>query len=84
MADAMETEEELNKQLEDVVARIDKIRRELKALRRHPMENPRGKTGAGFIASKERMAEAAEVTKQLDALRQREYEIRARLRPGDH
>ena len=32
----METEEELNKQLEDIVAKIDKAKRELKALRRHP------------------------------------------------
>jgi hypothetical protein len=39
MADAMETEKELNKQLEDVVARIDKARRELKALRMSGQES---------------------------------------------
>lgn len=83
MADAMETEKELNKQLEDVVARIDKARRELKALRRHPTESSRGKPGAGFIAGKERMIEAAEVTKELDALQQQEHEIRAKLRSGN-
>jgi len=84
MADAMETEKELNKQLEDVVARIDKARRELKALRGHPMESSRGKPGASFIAGKERMIEAAEVTRQLDTLKQREHEIRARLQSGNH
>lgn len=83
MADTMETEEELNKQLEDVVARIDKARRELKALRRQPTESSKGKLRASFIAGKERMIEAAEVTKQLDALKQREQEIRAKLHSGN-
>ena len=84
MADAMETEKELNKQLEDVVARIDKARRELKALHRHPMESSKGKPGTSFIAGKERMIEAAEVTRQLDTLKQREDEIRAKLQSGNH
>jgi len=84
MADAMETEEELNKQLEDVVARIDKAERELKALRRHPMESPKGRPRASFIAGKERMLEAAEVAKQLDILKQREHEIRTKLHSGNH
>jgi len=75
----METEEELNKQLEDVVARIDKARRELKALRGHPMESPKGKPGASFIAGRERMVEAADVAKQLDGLKQLEREIRTKL-----
>jgi len=39
----METKEELNKQLEDIVAKIDKAKKELKALRRHPMESSKGK-----------------------------------------
>ena len=83
MADTMETEEELNKQLEDVVARIDKAERELKALRRQPMESPKGKPRASFIAGRERMLEAAEVARQLDALKQREHEIRAKLHSGN-
>jgi len=84
MADAMETEEELNKQLEDIVAKIDKAKRELKALRRHPAESLKGKPGASFISGKERMIEAAEAAKQLDTLKQREHEIRAKLHSGDH
>jgi len=84
MADAMETEEELNKQLEDIVAKIDKAKRELKALRRHPTESSKGKPRASFISGKERMIEAAEAAKQLDTLKQREHEIRAKLHSGNH
>jgi hypothetical protein len=80
----METEEELNKQLEDIVAKIDKAQRELKTLRRHPMESSRGKPRASFIAGKERMIEAAEAAKQLDTLKQREHEIRAKLHSDNH
>ena len=79
----METEEELNKQLEDIVARIGKAERELKALRRHPTETSRGRPGGSFIAGKERMIEAAEAAKQLDTLKQREHEIRAKLHSGN-
>lgn len=80
----METEEELNKQLEDILTKIDKAKRELKALRGHPSEGSKGKPGASFIAAKERMIEAAEAAKQLETLKQREHEIRARLHPGNH
>jgi predicted ribosome quality control (RQC) complex YloA/Tae2 family protein len=80
----METEEELNRQLEDIVAKIGKAERELKALRRHPTESSKGKRGASFIAGKERMIEAAEAARQLDILKQREHEIRAKLHPGSH
>ena len=76
----METEEELSKQLEDILARIDKARRELKALHRSPTESSRGKPGTGFLAGRERMIEAAETEKQLNTLKQREQEIRAKLR----
>ena len=34
----METEEQLNEQLADILVKIDKTKRELKALRGHPME----------------------------------------------
>jgi hypothetical protein len=80
----METEEELNKQLEELATKIDKAKRKLKALRRHPTESPKGKPGASFIASKEQMIEAAEAAKQLDTLEQREHEIRAKLQSGNH
>jgi len=76
----METEEELNKQLKDIVVKIDKAERELKALRRHPTELSKGKTRVSFITGKEQMVEAAEVAKQLDNLKRREQEIRDKLR----
>jgi hypothetical protein len=82
--EAMETEEELNKQLEDILTKIDKARRELKALRGHPAEAPRGKPGASFFAGKERMIEAEETAKHLDTLKQQEREIRAKLHPDKH
>ena len=76
---AMETEEELNTQLNDIVARIDEARRELKALRRHPAEGSKGKGRATFITGKERMIAAADAARQLDELKQREQEIRDKL-----
>jgi len=80
----METEEELNKQLKDIVVKIDKAERELKALRRHPTELSKGKTRVSFITGKEQMVEAAEAAKQLDNLKRREQEIRAKLHLGNH
>ena len=80
----MKKKEELNKQLEDILTEIDKAKRELKALRGHPAESSKGKPGTGFIAGKERMIEAAEAAKQLDALKQREHEIRAKLHSSNH
>ena len=75
----METEEELNNQLKDMVAKIDEARRELKALRRHPREGSKGKARASFITGKERMIEAEEAAKQLDKLKQQEQDIRTEL-----
>ena len=80
----METKDELNKQLEDIVTKIDKAKRELRALQRHPTESSKGKPGASFIAGKERMIEAAEAAKQLNTLKEREHEIRAKLQSGNH
>jgi ribosomal protein L29 len=80
----MESEEELNKQLEDIATEIDKAKRELKALRRHATEGSKGKPGASFITGKEQMIEAAEAAKQLNTLKEREHEIRAKLQPGNH
>jgi len=80
----MKKKEELNKQLEDILAKIDRAKRELKALRGHPAETSKGKPGASFIAGKERMIETAEAAKQLDTLKQREQEIRAKLHSGNH
>lgn len=79
----METEEELNKQLEDIVTKIDKAKRELKALRRHLAESAKGKPRASFITGKEWKIEAEEAAKQLDTLKQREQEIRTKLHSGN-
>ena len=83
MYSRMGTEEDLNSQLEDILARIDEARRELKALRRHPAEGARGKPGATFLTGKERMLRAEEAARHLDELRQQEQEIRAKLEPRD-
>jgi len=83
-AEAMDTEEELNKQLEDILTKIRKTKRELKALRRHQAEGSKGRPGASFITGKEWRIEADEAAKQLNTLRQREHEIRGKLRSGDH
>ena len=80
----METEEELNKQLKDIAVKIDKAERELKALRRHPTGVSKGKTRFSFITGKEQMVEAAEAAKQLDNLKRREQEIRAKLHLRNH
>ncbi len=79
----MDTEEELNKQLEDIVTKIDKAKRELKALRRHQAESAKGKPRASFITGKEWAIEAEEAAKQLDTLKQREQEIRTKLHSGN-
>jgi len=80
----MDTEEELNKQLEDIVAKIDKAKRELKALRRHQAESAKGKPRAGFITGKEWKIQADEAAKELDTLEQLEHEIRTKLHSGNH
>jgi len=82
--EVMDTEEELNKQLEDIVTKIDKTRRELKALRRHQAEGVKGRSGASFITGKESKVEADEAAKKLDTLKQREREIRTKLESGAH
>jgi len=51
----------------------------LKALRRRPAEVSKGKKRFSFITGKEQMAEAAEVARELDALKRREREIRDEL-----
>ena len=79
----MDTEEELNKQLEDIVTKIDKIKRELKALRRNQAEGSKGRPGGSFITSKEWRIEADEAAKRLDTLRQREHEIRSKLQSSN-
>ena len=79
----MATAKKLNKELEDTLAKIDKAKRELKALRRRQAEGAKGKPGASFITGKEGMIEVEEAVKRLDALKQREREIRAKLQSGN-
>ena len=79
----MDTEEELTQQLEDIVTRIDKTKRELKALRRHQAEGSKGRSGASFITGKEWRIEADDTAKQLDTLKQLEREIRTKLDSGN-
>ena len=83
-AEVMDTEEELNKQLEDIVTKIEKTRRELKALRRHQAEGVKGRSGVSFITGKEWRVEADVAAKLLDTLKQREQEIRTKLQSGNH
>ena len=80
----MATAKKLNKELEDTLAKIDKAKRELKALRRRQAEGAKGKPGASFITGKEGMIEVEEAVKRLDALKQREREIRAKLQSSNH
>ena len=79
----MATKKKLNEELEDVLAKIGKAKRELKALRRQQAEGTKGKPGAGFITGKERMIEVEEATKRLDTLKQREREIRTKLESSE-
>jgi len=79
----MATKKKLNEELEDVLAKIGKAKRELKALRRQQAEGTKGKPGAGFITGKERMIEVDEATKRLDTLKQREREIRTKLESSE-
>ena len=51
------------------MTKIDKAKRELKALRRHPTESSRGKPRVRFITGKEQMIEVAEAAKQLNTLK---------------
>jgi ribosomal protein L34E len=75
----MQTKEELEQELADVLAKIDKAEKRLRSLRRSPTDVSKGKTRISFITKKEQMAEAAEVSRELDNLRRREPEIRDKL-----
>jgi hypothetical protein len=78
----VQTKEELEQELADVLVKIDKAEKRVKSLRRPPTDVSKGKTGISFITKKEQMVEAAEVTRALDNLRRRELEIRILLASG--
>ena len=75
----MQTREELEQELADVLVKIDRAEKRLRSLRRPPTDVSKGKTRISFITKKEQMAEAAEVSRELDNLRRREPEIRDKL-----
>ena len=75
----MQTKEELQQELADVLVKIDRAEKRLRSLRRPPTDVSKGKTRISFITKKEQMAEAAEVSRELDNLRRRELEIRDKL-----
>jgi len=75
----VQTKEELEQELADVLVKIDRAEKRLRSLRRPPTDVSKGKTRISFITKKEQMAEAAEVSRELDNLRRREPEIRDKL-----
>ena len=76
----MQTKEELKQELADVLVKIHKAEKKLKSLRRPPTDVSKGRTRVSFVATRNQMAEAAEVTRELENLKRRELEIRDMLR----
>ena len=75
----MQTNEELEHELADVLTKIGKADKKLKRLRRPPTDVSRGRTKGSFITNRELMTEAAEIMKERDSLKRRELEIRDKL-----
>ena len=75
----MQTNEELKHELADVLVKRDKAEKKLKRLRRPPTGVSKGRIGVSFVATRDQMAEAAEVIKELDNLKRRELEIQDKL-----
>lgn len=79
----MHGEKELREELAELATKAARAEKKLRKLRRPPTAPPRGRQTASFVAARESKVEAEEVARQLDALRQREREIRAKLKkPG--
>ena len=76
----MQDREELKRELADVTVKIDKAEKKLQSLRRPPADVSRGRTTVSFITTREFMAEAADITQELDNLKHRELEIRDKFR----
>ncbi|MBN2187212.1 MAG: hypothetical protein JW732_07175 [Dehalococcoidia bacterium] len=75
----MQAKQKLEHELADVLVKMDKTEKRLKRLRRTPTDVPKGRIGVSFVAARNQMAEAEEVTKELDDLKRRELEIRSKL-----
>jgi hypothetical protein len=79
----MQREKELREELAELTIKAVRAEKRLRRLRRPPAGPTRGRQTTSFVAARESMAEAEEVARQLDALRQREREIRAKLKKPD-
>ena len=75
----MQDREELKRELADVTVKIDKAEKKLQSLRRPPTDVSKGRTPVSFITTRELMAEAADIAKELDNLERRKLEIRQKL-----
>jgi ribosomal protein L34E len=76
----VQTREELEQELADVLTKVDKAEKRLRSLRRPPTDVSKGRTRISFVTKREQMAEAAEVSRELENLRRRGPEIRDKLR----
>lgn len=79
----MQRDKELREELADLAVKTARAEKKLKRLRRPPAGPTRGRQTTSFVTARESMAEAGEVARQLDALRQRELEIRTKLKKPD-
>jgi hypothetical protein len=77
--ETVQTKKALEQELADVLAKIDRAEKRLRSLRRPPTDVSKGKSRISFITKKEQMAEAVEVSRELDDLRRREPQIRDKL-----
>jgi hypothetical protein len=75
----VQTNEELEHELADVLTKIGKADKKLKRLRRPPTDVSKRRIGVSFITNRNQMAEAEEVMKELADLKRRELEIRDKL-----
>jgi DNA repair exonuclease SbcCD ATPase subunit len=79
----MQKDKELREELADLAVKTARVEKKLKRLRRPPAGPTRGRQTTSFFTARESMAEAEELSRQLGALRQRESEIRAKLKKPD-
>ena len=77
----MQREKELREELAELTIKAARAEKRLRRLRRPSAGPTRGRRQTtSFVAARESMAEAEEVARQLDALREREREIAAKLK----
>ncbi len=76
----MHGEKELREELAELATKAARAEKRLRRLRRPPAGPTRGRQTTSFVEARESKVEAEELVSQLDALRQREREIRAKLK----